>query len=364
VSPTWIAIAVPLAAIALTVLALQLRARALRRLELPFEPDELHWAKTEDGWELPMGRYLPRGERAAREPVLLCHGMGANRFNLDLNERYSLARYLAARGFDTFVVELRGCGITRRPPNASQYRHNFDDEVRFDIPALIARAREVSGSPRVLWAGHSKGGMVMYGYCGSAPRTEVAGAVAIGSPLKIAPAIHPLILGTASRLESLPLLDAVYIAPATRTLAPIGRTGILRLRYMAASENMEPEVTGFAMANLIGNVSRRTLRQFSKWRRTGTFASWDGTIDYKAGLAASPVPFLLIAGAGDILVPPLSVEAARDAMTAARVDYVVASKAGGFSADYGHGDLVLGRKAPDEIFPVVEAWLRKTGSRG
>ena len=56
----------------------------------------------------------------------------------------------SARGFETFVVELRGCGMTKRPPNGRQYRHTFDDEVMNDIPALIAKAKEVSGSPKVM----------------------------------------------------------------------------------------------------------------------------------------------------------------------------------------------------------------------
>src|SRR5205823_10342099 len=88
--------------------------RAHHKLKLPFEPDELEWARTEDGWELPMGRYLPRGRRAVKEPVILCHGMGANRFNLDFNETYSVARYLANHGYETFVIELRGSGLARR----------------------------------------------------------------------------------------------------------------------------------------------------------------------------------------------------------------------------------------------------------
>src|SRR5205085_2820945 len=134
--------------------------------------------------------------------------------------------------------------------------------------------------------------------------------------------IHPMLLGLATRLESVPLLDAVYLSPVVRTLAPMGRLGLFRLRYMASRENMEPEITGFAMANLIGNVSRKTLRQFSRWRTTGRFTSEDGT-DYGAGLAHSPVPFLLIAGAGDILVPPVCVEAVRDAMVAATPDFVL-----------------------------------------
>ena len=66
---TWIVIAV--AGLVLGALALVLHRRAMRRLSLTFTPDEMHWVKTADGWELPMGRYLPKGPRAAREPVIL-----------------------------------------------------------------------------------------------------------------------------------------------------------------------------------------------------------------------------------------------------------------------------------------------------
>ena len=336
--------------------------RALKKLELKFEPDELHWAKTADGWELPLGRYFPRGARVAREPVVLCHGMGANRFNLDLNERYSVARYLASRGYETWVVELRACGMTKREAKGPRYGHRFDDEVSLDVPALIDKVKSEAGAERVLWVGHSKGGMVMYGWCGLAPRADIAGVVAIGSPIQVRPLIHPTLFGSLSRVVSVPLLDAVYVGPAMRALAPLGRTGMVRLRYMAASGNMEPEITAFAMANLVGNVSRNTLRQFVRWHETGRFTTWDGAHDYGEGLARSPVPFLLIAGADDRLVPPASVEAARDAMVAARaagnVQYVLAGKEQGFRCDYGHGDLVLGKCAPEEIFPRVEQWLR------
>ena len=335
--------------------------RALKKLALRFEPDELHWATTEDGWELPLGRYRARGEVKFREPVILCHGMGANRFNLDLNERYSVARYLAARGWDTWVVELRACGLTRRTTKGRRYGHRFDDEVRHDVPALISRVKELAGAERVTWVGHSKGGMVMYGWCGLAPRADIAGVVAIGSPLKVAPRIHPRMMATLVRVNRYGLGDAVYLAPAMRALAPLGSR--VRLRYLAAQDNLEPEIAAFAMANLLGNVSRNTLRQFVRWYETGRFTTWDGAVDYALGLSRSPVPFLLIAGEDDRLVPPATVEAARDAMTAADVEYVVAGKAHGFRCDYGHGDLVLGKCAPDEIFPRIHEWLARRATR-
>ncbi|HVO31923.1 MAG TPA: alpha/beta fold hydrolase [bacterium] len=342
--------------------ALFVLARERRRLELPFAPDELHWARTSDGWRLPMGRYLPKVARVSKEPVILCHGMGANRYNLDLNERHSVARFLAARGFECWVVELRGSGITHRESSGRRhYRFTFDDYITGDLPALIAKAKEVSATERVLWVGHSKGGIVMYAYCGLQKREDVAGVVAIGSPAGF-PHFSPLERSLLSRGHHLLLHDGVYTEPFLRWLAPLGGRGLLPMHYMARQENMDPEMAGWAMANLLGNVSRAVLVQFARWIRTGELTSFDGSIDYRKGLEKSEVPFLLIAGSRDLLVAPAAVELARDAMVAARargaVEYVIAGRETGFREDYGHGDLVLGRHAPDEIFPRIEAWLR------
>ena len=76
--------------------------------------DEIHRIATEDGWILAMHRYLSP-ERKYTNPVLLIHGMGANRSNFDLDAKISFARALAVRGFDTWVLELRGAGLSDRP---------------------------------------------------------------------------------------------------------------------------------------------------------------------------------------------------------------------------------------------------------
>jgi alpha-beta hydrolase superfamily lysophospholipase len=342
-------------------------SRAHHKLRLPFEPDELHWARTEDGWELPMGRYRPRGPRAVKEPVVLCHGMGANRFNLDLNETYSVARYLAGHGYETFVIELRGSGLARRYKPGRHYRFRFDDIVHGDLQPLIDKAKEISGAERVLWVGHSKGGVVMYAFCALGPHPDIAGVTAIGSPLIGQDYFPPARRKWAVALSRLMVLDAIYIEPVLRLLAPVGNRSFVRLRYMASSENMDPEVSAWAMANLLGNVATGVTGQFARWIETGRFTSWDGAVDYRARLARSQVPFLLIAGSADLLGPPGSLEAARDAMVDARaagkVEYLLCGRETGFSCDYGHGDLVLGREAPKEIFPRIEAWLRAHGTR-
>ena len=38
-------------------------------------------------------------------------------------------------------------------------------------------------------------------------------------------------------------------------------------------------------------------------------------------------------------------------------ELVICGKSHGFSADYGHVDMVFGRKARDEVFPRIRDWF-------
>src|SRR6476469_492518 len=81
---------------------------AARYFFVPRYPDEIHFAATTDGWRLAVTRYRPAKAEGPlpSAPVLLVHGIAANRYNFDLTDDLSLARYLAARGYDVWLVEL------------------------------------------------------------------------------------------------------------------------------------------------------------------------------------------------------------------------------------------------------------------
>ena len=71
------------------------------------EPIE-HFIETSDGWRLAAYRYARKTQRA---PILLIHGLGSNRYDVDFpDERISLAKYLYRKGFDVWVLEMRGAG--------------------------------------------------------------------------------------------------------------------------------------------------------------------------------------------------------------------------------------------------------------
>src|SRR3954468_15467497 len=107
--------------------------------------DERHFATADDGWRLALHRYRPVGP-AHRLPVILCHGLGANHFGFDLAPEVSLARRLAALGFDVFALELRGHGDSDAASfrGARRWGFSFDDYLHRDVPAAIARVRELT----------------------------------------------------------------------------------------------------------------------------------------------------------------------------------------------------------------------------
>jgi pimeloyl-ACP methyl ester carboxylesterase len=319
----------------------------LPALTLTFKPDELYRVPTDDGASIALGRYHPRGPRRFADPVVLCHGLGANRFNLDFDERYSVARYLARRGFETWVMELRGRGLA-----GPGIETTFDEQAEHDVRAAIRTVRS-TGAERVLWVGHSKGGLAAFAHGAKNPDAPFRAIVAIGSPItfQVQPGLRTFIRTIAPILK----LKAIPIS-RVRPLAHLGAPPGPLSRYMMIAANMEPLVVKQSLANMACDIPGGVGRQFGQWITTGKFDSFDHSFDYRAHMAGITCPVLLLAGSRDLLAPPMAVARAKEFLGSA-AKLVICGKAHGFSADYGHGDLVLGRHSPDEVFPVIETFL-------
>ncbi len=321
-----------------------------RRYREPSGEDELLFAPTADGWRLALGRRRPRGPPRGL-PVLLVHGMAANRAALDFGiERWSLAAHLAEAGFECFALDLRGHGASRRAEGAPR-TWSFDDYLRLDVPAALDAVRAATGVPRVLWVGHSQGGLLGMAACGAYPE-RMAGLVALAAPayfgvqgaLQLAARLGFLFTGRLNRFLARSLAPfSGYWHPPVSEVAINGR-------------NVTRPVYRRVLVNVVENVPARVLRQFGRWIATDTFASLDGAVDYRAALGRCLQPALFVAAEADRIAPPEVVE--REARAWAGDAAVVRiGLAGGACCDYGHSDLLFGRQAPEEVFTRVRDWL-------
>jgi len=308
-------------------------------LTLPWQPDEVYRPRTADGATIALGRYHPRGRRRFVEPVVLAHGLGANRFDLDFDERYSLARYLARRGFEAWVLELRGRGHAGFHGRAT----SFDDQAEHDVTAALTAI----GS-RVLWVGHSKGGLAAYAHLAKHPLAPIAAIVTLGSPVTFPYARGLKVFASiASPLFALPVIP-LRLATRVATLTglppePIGS-------YLVNPKNLEPRVVRQAIYNVSADVFGGVARQFARWASHGRFDSNEG-FDYFEGMRAIRAPVLLIGGTEDKLAPLEGVLAAKRVLGGPVHEHV--------ARGYGHGDLTVGLNAPEQVFPEVAAFLEQ-----
>ncbi|XP_059303435.1 uncharacterized protein LOC132055564 isoform X1 [Lycium ferocissimum] len=78
--------------------------------------DELHYVPLPNNqWKLALWRYLPSPQRSRRNhPLLLLSGVGTNAIGYDLAPGSSFARYMSGHGFDTWILEVRGAGLSAK----------------------------------------------------------------------------------------------------------------------------------------------------------------------------------------------------------------------------------------------------------
>lgn len=309
-----------------------------------------------DGWRL--GIYFRAAKvRRFQEPVLLCHGLAANRYTFDFEPPYSLAHALSEAGFDCYSVEWRGTGASAWPRLGKRWwQYSVDDHIRLDAPAVVRAVLEHSGASQLFWVGHSLGGLIGYGAAQGEVGAKLRGMVTLGSPvffgrdrlLRVAiklGAVAAWPFGLRQRLMSL-------------TLAPfLGRFTLPLSDVIINPQHVSPKIQRKVYARMISAMGARVLSQFRDWIEHDTFRSLDGSMDYRAGLPSLQLPLLIMGGSKDRLATQGAVERQFALAGSADKTLLVFGKEHGDSQDYGHGDLLFGTGVAQEVHPVIARWL-------
>ncbi|XP_058184697.1 uncharacterized protein LOC131302097 isoform X2 [Rhododendron vialii] len=88
--------------------------------------DELHYVSVPNSdWRLALWRYTPPPQAPPRNhPLLLLSGVATNAIGYDLSPESSFARYMCGQGFDTWILEVRGAGLSMQGSDLKQIEQN------------------------------------------------------------------------------------------------------------------------------------------------------------------------------------------------------------------------------------------------
>ncbi|MFP3514647.1 alpha/beta fold hydrolase [Pseudomonas sp. SIMBA_077] len=255
-------------------------------------------------------------------PVILLHGSFSNRRFWYSPKGVGLGAFLARAGFDVWLPEMRGHGLSSR--NIHWSKNGVADYARYDLPAIGAFVQEQSGQiPH--WIGHSQGAISLAAALGGQylEAAQVRSAAFFGCQIN-------------RRYWSLkipPVQWAAYLL--LKRFALLSGTRLKR--------GPEDEPVSIALESL-------------RWNGfMGRFK--DADRDWWAGLANVQLPVLLVAAAGDRLTPAWACRKLYDQLGAAQRQFVCLGREQGFSSDFGHAEMLASPAAQQEVWPLVQHWL-------
>ena len=309
---------------------------------------------TDDGWTLTVW-YRPARQRRFVEPIVLCHGLANNHALMEFLPPSNLAAFLSEAGFDCYSVDLRGAGGSHPPLDWGPWDATVDDHITHDAPAVIDFVRAHARADRVVWLGHSLGGMIGLAAATTSADGKIAALVTIGSPVffRYRYRVHWAVT-IAKWLAPAGRFPMNWFAEAGTVLG--GRFKVKLAHASANLDNLEPGAVRVLLANVFAPIWRGVLLQFEEWIRDDVFRSLEG-VDYRSRVRNLTVPVLVCGGTVDFLAPPRAQRAYFEHLTTPDRTLVIFGKKHGQTADYGHGDLLVGRDVSTEVYPVLRDWL-------
>ncbi len=335
------------------------------RIQKPLE-GEIHYTITKDNWKITLERFYKLNDpKKKKYPVILCHGLMANRTFYTINGMDSTAYLLMQDGYDVWAVDLRGRDKAGTPSfffGEKKYNYSIDDYIQYDMEAIIDYVLSQTKSEKVNWIGHSMGGMIAYARIGSFQENRIANLVTIGSPFSFelpslslelwhrtsscGLSVFPTIpVGTIAKINSYSCLD----------LTP--RAGLLEI--LTYPENTDKEVLKGAQRYMMTNIAKPEALQLRAAIENKEFYSYDGKINYTENLKNIQLPVLIILGRRDHLGGGYTIRQIYDKIPSKDKTLLIIEKMQGSADDYGHADLLIGKHSKQDVIIPIINWLNE-----
>lgn len=363
------------------------------------ETGQMHYVKTHDNWTIALRRISVAGN--AGPPVILCHGLSYNDQFYSLSSEVNLAAYLANRGFDVWVVSLRGSGsstkwaykvlefgvngyeiyqfadgenwagvavngaallvslakaqFTNLTANPFYANWVLDDYAKADVPAILQYVRKESGNRKVFWVGHSMGGIAMLCYLIKNDDPDIAGLVTVGSQLTMPPG--QVLTAYIEQLQYLRLLELAGKDIEARHARKIAQDTANDLFFNPY--NRDPEIVSLLHMAGSDTPAVGVLGQYLELIGSGELKTYDNSYNFAHHPQNIRVPYLIMAGSADQLATPDTQQFLYQRVSSTDKTLVMLGSAHGFSVDYGHNDSLISKRAVQEVYPLIVEWLEQ-----
>ncbi len=273
-------------------------------------------------------------------PVFMLHGAVENGTIFYSRSGKGLAAHLAVKGYDVFVADLRGHGLSS-PGITRESVFGQTEHIMEDITAFVKKIIELRGAAAQVWVAHSWGGVFMTAHLARVPehRRLVQAGVYFGTKRRV----------TAWNMARFIQMDFWW--------------GFLAKIFARVYGYLPMKDLGLFLGD--DNETRNCLLESDRWLRSADWIGADG-FNYRASLKTVGLP------------PILYVAAAKDAWMGNKKDVkrfidesgrdnsalLVVGKKEGFKNDYNHITLLTHREAPGDHFPAVLDWLSRTAAPG
>ncbi|NVO01003.1 MAG: alpha/beta fold hydrolase [Geobacteraceae bacterium] len=245
-----------------------------------------------------------------------------------------LAPYLAAKGFDVFVVDMRGRGKSS-PSIGRGSVFGQTEAIMEDIPALINAVRNIHGDRPLQWVAHSWGGVLLTSFLARFPEQVkgVKSLVYFGSKRTI----------RVWNIWRILKVDLVWniICPLACLFA--GYLPARQLRFGSDSE------------------TTKFYRQSAEWVKNDAWVDTDDGFDYGAAVRKIILPPIwYIAAKNDhALGHPDDVRDFMNSTGEQKSRFTILGRQNGSLHDYDHINMLTHPDAVSDHFPKVAEWLQQ-----
>jgi len=316
------------------------------------------------GWELAIRRASPPAGRAAGRPALIVPGYGMNSFIFGFHPKgLSLEEYLASRGIETYSVDLRDQGMSRRIATTSPRARGAPDRyglAELAVEDVAAAVRHVlatteTGAREVDLVGCSLGAALMFGYVAATPGppVPVGRLVSVGGLVRWVQ-IHPALRA----LFAFPSLVERVRVKNTRKLAEVALPALARWAPGLLAPYLHVSSTDVSraaeMVQTVEDPNPFVNRDIAEWiaRRDLVVRG----VNVSEAVRSMKHPFMCVLANHDGIVPPATARWPYDAIGSPEKELL---SVGDDTLKMAHADLFLSTGVQEKVFARLATFLAK-----